>query len=600
MPDGYVLSEKDLRIVRELYRKFSKMQHYSNAFGRPPEDAFDHEEFHTTEVYAAHTPTGGIPGLTILASSGEGDLPGSADCTIFRMDERNTPGAMDSVAGYTLTVYNFSTEPVEGETWVIIARDKYGKWVVIGTPATGLTCFPAEITGAYEPTTGYDAKRMNIRDDGTFVDHPGGFTTSYVYVPDEYTQHQVGTRGWLCPSPDNAIDSGTGYGGTGTGDDNQRWIFIPVYQNRTHCEDGELIWQLSTDGGNTWTDVETLGVECGTGTGTSPSDPQGITVGGCGWVSGLRPEDCLELTVIDAYGRCASTDDSQRLILTWTGSWWESGAATPGTSASESDDDDFVYPEGQDIVYFYIDGEGVPKLKIGSEFLVWDKCGTVDGTNEPFIDFSGGSEELCGTGTVPECTDNYFTVRIKCVECPLYWYCVATTGSCNGSGTGSLNEYDVIQLTPYEALLLGAAVCDGPFDTEDEAIIGCGFAECQGLGTFNTSTLTISNKTGDCTCLETSLSPTSWGTDEAHFVDGESVCTPPCDPPPGSCLVNQYDLACENGVYVLRANGVAGTLVSFTPSPFSLVVDFGTDTGEFCHDTGATGTGTFRATLTIP
>lgn len=482
-PQGYILSQEDIRVIRSLYFRFGRLQHYTNAFGRPPEDYLDHEEFHTTEFHIAFTPTGGIPGLNYLNSTGDGHVPGSADCQIFRIDPNGaTANDTEAVTGYTQKVYNLSSEPVSGEAWITVTRDKYGNWVVSGTPATGLTCFPAELVSTYDPCLGYNAKRMIIRDDGGYDEHPSGFRTDYVYTPDEDETLQPLTRGWLCPSPDNALDTGTGtcVGGTGTADENQRWIFIPVLKWRTTCDDGALEWQYSTDGGVTWITEEILGVDCGTGTGTN--DPTAITIGGCGWVSGLREENCLVMTVVSTSGRCLCIDDSQQLFLCWDNlvGAWESGYCTTGTAGTGTADDEFLicgngtaHESGR--VLFWIDATGIPKATINGEYLVWDKCG-VDGNGDLFIDFSGGSENLCGTADITECAPSYFTVRFRCVECPTHWYCVVETGGdCNGTGTA--NEKTVLELTPYEAEVLGDLVCAGPYATEAEATNACNTGE---------------------------------------------------------------------------------------------------------------------------
>lgn len=473
-PQGYVLSHEDIRIIRELYFRFGRLQHYTNSFGRPPEDSLDHEEFHTTEFHIAHTPEGGIPALTqVTATLGVGDIPGSADCQVFRFNPKGAPeDEAEEITGHILKVYNLSTVPVEGNTWITITRDKYGDWIVSGEATTGVTCFPAELVTTYDECIGYEAKRMNIRDDGGYDEHLSGFRTTYVYTPDEDKTLQPLTRGWLCPSPDNAIDTGTGtcVGGTGTADDNQRWIFIPVLKWRTTCEDDELKWQYSTDGGITWIDEEILGVDCGTG--TSGSDPQAITVGGCGWISGLRPENCLELLVVETIGRCLCINDQQEFVLCWNGQEWESGFCTSGTG-----DDNFLFcgtgtTDEEGVVLFWIDSGGTPRLSINGENLVWDKCGVEDATGDLFIDFSGGSVEFCGTASITECDPSYFTVRIKCTLCPTQWYCVVEEdGDCNGTGTG--DTITILPLTFGEAILLGDLICAGPFDTELEAELAC-------------------------------------------------------------------------------------------------------------------------------
>lgn len=497
-PDGFALSEKDIKFLQRLLYQYNHAQRYVNAFGRPPEDAFDHEEFHTTEFYIAKTPEGGIPALTVLSSIGEGDQPGSAVCQILRTNPSTSPESTERIIGVEEKVYNLSTEPIAGEEWIFITRDKYGKWYAL-ISSGGNTSFPAEITAGYEVTSGYPWKRIQLQDGGTFTDHDPVQTGEDAYTPDENTSLQAGTRGWLFFNPDALLNAGTG---TGTAEQRDTWIFIPVYRTRTTCEDGELIFQTSTDGGVTWTDDEVLGVDCGTGTGTGDgSEP--ITVGGCGWIAGLRPEDCLQLIVVETNGRCTPIDDLQELILCWNGAAWESGYCTPGTAGTGTADDYFHYiNDGFALVHFSIDGFGVPHLQIGNEYIVWDKCGVSELDGKPVIDFSGGSIELCGTADVGTCTLNYFTIRLKCIECPKHWYCVLVSGECDGTGTGDVIE--ALELTVYEADELGELICAGPFDNEGDALICGGIPSCTDINPDNISTTlnyTITGN-GSASCID--------------------------------------------------------------------------------------------------
>lgn len=534
-PDGYLLSERDILMLRRLLSQYNHEQRYVNAFGRPPEDAIDHEETSTTHFHIAKTPSGGIPPLTVFASTGVGDQPGSADCQILRTNPNTAPESAENITGFTQKVYNLSESAITGEQWIFVIRDKYGKYYAISSSGSS-GGFPVELTAGYDVTTGYPWRRIQLQDDGTFTDHDPVQTGDEAYTPDENHDLGNGTRGWLFPNPDRLLAAGTGTS-TAEPDTVQTYIFIPVYKTRTHCNNGNLVFQTSTDGGLTWVDTEDLSADCGT---AGQSEP--ITVGGCGWVAGLRPDDCLELTVIDALGRCSGIDGLQSLILAWNVTVWESGVSTPGTSGTDIADDYFYYINGSATVRFSVDSYGVPHLQIGNEYLTWDKCGTVDETGEPVIDFSGGSITQCGTAAEAECSANYFTVRIKCVVCPTLWYCVATSGTCEGVGTG--NVIEILELTIYEAQVLAAYICHGPFSTEAEAISACSDPlPCPELsGTGFTLTLNVSST---LSCLNGFSKALTWtGT---LWGDGNSPS--PCSTDVGFALV------CSGDNYEATYNG---------------------------------------------
>lgn len=131
---GYILSESDKHMIQRLFAIWDRMQHYVNAFGREPEDKIDHEEFHTTEVLIAKTPSGGIPALAAAASTGIGDTPGSALCQILRKNKGGT--TTDEIPfSKTELVHNLSETAIDEFKWIIAVRDKEGSWFAL--PAAG-------------------------------------------------------------------------------------------------------------------------------------------------------------------------------------------------------------------------------------------------------------------------------------------------------------------------------------------------------------------------------------------------------------------------------------------------------------------------------
>lgn len=130
-PDGYVLSKKDLILLRQFLHKFKRLQHFTNPFGRPPDNTIDNEEMPSTDMYIARTPDTGIPGLTSAGSTGIGDTPGKATCTIFKIDG-NTE-LTDDVTDYTQVIYNLNATPMDADAWILTMRDKYGSWYALQT-----------------------------------------------------------------------------------------------------------------------------------------------------------------------------------------------------------------------------------------------------------------------------------------------------------------------------------------------------------------------------------------------------------------------------------------------------------------------------------
>jgi hypothetical protein len=427
----------------------------------------DHEEILSSEVYIALTPESGIPALGVgTATPGPGDIPGSADCSIYRIAYDGSDFVIEASAAIGRKVYNLSSQAIEGNTWVTISRDKFGVWIVTSIGAMGASIgFMVELNSGFE-TTGYGWKRLIAVAGGNHADHPSGETGINAYTPDENEELALGTRGWLFPSPDNEGD-GTS---TSTTDDTL-YVFIPVYLTRTHCKEGQLYFQTSYDGGDIWIDTENLGVDCPEDTGTGTGGV-GVTITGCGWLARLRERNCLYFTVQSANGECTPIDIAQEFYLRNIGDYvWTSTDQMGCGTGSGTADALFEYLTGSGLITFSI-VQGVPRLQIGSYYLIWDKCGTVNG--EPFIDFSGGDFLCDPVGTAddndPNCEDNTFTVRIMCVPCPTCWYCVATE-ECNGTST--TNSLVALELTEDEAADLGDLVCEGPFETEAEANAAC-------------------------------------------------------------------------------------------------------------------------------
>jgi hypothetical protein len=82
------------------------------------------------EVYVAQAPAGGIPALT-AGTGGAGDRPGTASCAVYRVLGTATAPELKAVYGLSRTVHNLATVAVPGNSYVPVARDKFGKWLAV-------------------------------------------------------------------------------------------------------------------------------------------------------------------------------------------------------------------------------------------------------------------------------------------------------------------------------------------------------------------------------------------------------------------------------------------------------------------------------------
>jgi hypothetical protein len=85
---------------------------------------------HTSEIYIAKVPSGGIPAMEIERGVGTNDdvyTPGEADCEIYKVDNLKNPPKLIK-AGFSRKVYNVSSSSIATE-FLLVSRDKYGKWV---------------------------------------------------------------------------------------------------------------------------------------------------------------------------------------------------------------------------------------------------------------------------------------------------------------------------------------------------------------------------------------------------------------------------------------------------------------------------------------
>lgn len=137
MPDAYILTESDVRVLKDVVGRVRGLVTRTHS-GDVPRGVAG-----TPDVYVIRTPAGGIPSLAEEAGTGSGqhnDEPGEADCPFYQLvDDAGTwrlerAGADDS----EITVSNLSGSVVPANSWALAVKDKFGKWWAIPT-AVGAT-----------------------------------------------------------------------------------------------------------------------------------------------------------------------------------------------------------------------------------------------------------------------------------------------------------------------------------------------------------------------------------------------------------------------------------------------------------------------------
>lgn len=142
MADVYFLSDADRRFLLDLAgRVRAQPGNYQNR-----ED--DKWDSFSGDVYVARTPPDGIDALVPAVGTGDVDLPGYADCSLYQIVRRGTPDA-EIILGpaKTAVVHNLSTTAIAGDKWLTVVRDKFGTWLAqVGGGGTGGGQFYAELT----------------------------------------------------------------------------------------------------------------------------------------------------------------------------------------------------------------------------------------------------------------------------------------------------------------------------------------------------------------------------------------------------------------------------------------------------------------------
>lgn len=130
----YFLNESDRAIIQEMIRR--TVNEYLNPRlrrGRPA------DEEDSPEVYVALTPEGGIAAADALgAGTSSGDIAQNIiygeDCTVYVLTESASTVGEGALTRTDLTklVYNFTDSDVPGSEFILIVRDKFGRWWAAG------------------------------------------------------------------------------------------------------------------------------------------------------------------------------------------------------------------------------------------------------------------------------------------------------------------------------------------------------------------------------------------------------------------------------------------------------------------------------------
>lgn len=135
-PAKYGLNEDEVVILRGVV---ARVKNGTLNTGKTSDYKTDVEEQQAPEVYIALTPEGGIPGLE-GTGTGTGSLgadgtlyPGRANCQLYEIisdDDSQDPYLAEVFDSYQ-EVYNLSVTAVEAGSFLVVARDKFGKWHIV-------------------------------------------------------------------------------------------------------------------------------------------------------------------------------------------------------------------------------------------------------------------------------------------------------------------------------------------------------------------------------------------------------------------------------------------------------------------------------------
>jgi hypothetical protein len=121
---AFFFTEESVEQLRKQFEEQRKsiQRHYSR-----PEDI--HYPQVSATQYIARTPDGGIPALIEDPSANHADRPGSAECEVYSVFNREDVPELVSL-DFRVLVFNIEHAPVGGNRWVRISKDSFGNWIV--------------------------------------------------------------------------------------------------------------------------------------------------------------------------------------------------------------------------------------------------------------------------------------------------------------------------------------------------------------------------------------------------------------------------------------------------------------------------------------
>lgn len=130
MPDPlYGLTAADHEMLKHLIQQLRANPGILNTRNRPQIERERNTE--SSQVYVARTPTDGIPAVDLNTGTSLDDEPGEAECDIYQISRYSNPVTISPTAANDRLVYNVSTSPIPGDTWIVIAKDAFGAWIAL-------------------------------------------------------------------------------------------------------------------------------------------------------------------------------------------------------------------------------------------------------------------------------------------------------------------------------------------------------------------------------------------------------------------------------------------------------------------------------------
>lgn len=240
----FVLSEQDRRVLLRLIAR--EKQRSARSFGSARENRPEDEEYPTPELYIALTPPGGINALTSDTGTGsgtgtgttvgEGNTPGWATCTIYRVVRSGGVPNLKYLRK-NQEVLNLSTSVIAGNTWVQVNKDKFGEWLVvppttISSPSTNLFPYITDYSASSTMTSPFKDITINkpatvevgdymvvvVQGIAASLTVPAGWTTIFSGVNNGTQRYWMGYRvvdgtegaswTWTLPTGDSSAGGG--------------------------------------------------------------------------------------------------------------------------------------------------------------------------------------------------------------------------------------------------------------------------------------------------------------------------------------------------------------------------------------------------------